>query len=143
MSLWIKGKGGEWGILCKEKALARPQESAGELALRGGQMRLREGQRRPHSHLRKPGSGAAEQARRLNVQWAARQPALLPAGLPHGQCHWSGLLSCEVTADQPDDGCDPGAPASPSPARTMLRTHFFSSVSFFGEASLKIEAVEL
>lgn len=21
VSLWIKGKGGEWGILCKEKAL--------------------------------------------------------------------------------------------------------------------------
>lgn len=54
--------------LQRESSLARPQESAGELALRGGQMRLREGQRRPHSRLRKPGSGTAEQACRLNVQ---------------------------------------------------------------------------
>lgn len=83
--------------LQRESSLARPQESAGELRLRGGQMR-------PHSRLSKPGSGSAEQARRLDVQWAAWQPAQLSAGLPHGQSHWSGLLCCKVTADQPDGG---------------------------------------
>lgn len=30
-----------------------------------------------------------------------------------------------------EDGCEPGAPTSPSPARTMLRTRFFLCFSFF------------